>query len=471
MNKAAIASLLALSAFTVAPALVSHQGAAYAQAPAGQVQMDAAEFADYDNAMNKQTTPQTQAPALEAYLAKYPKSSVRTDVLQRIMLDYSQFDPAKALTAADNFLAVAPTNLQAYVIEVAYRKQMAEDPKTDAAAKTADLDAAASYAKKGLEATKAPAPAGVTADQQKAIVAFATPTFYSAIGEAALNNKDSAGAIAAYTSELASMKPEALSQPAALQEAFYLAQAYRVATPPDYINCTFYATRAAALAPDQFKAQLQPLADYCYKKFHGSKDGYDAIVAIAKSNATPPADFNTKITPAPTDADQANALMASTKDDEIAKLATGDKEYVLQYASAANAEKVWNAMKGKAVQIPGALVIESSPTSVKVAVSEGAVQDKKADFTFNLKPLVAPEEPKAKTPAALAAYKKAKAAYDKEVADDAAAVAVGKTVTLSGTYDSYTPNPMMIIMNDGEITLPKAAPAPKAPVHAAPHRK
>lgn len=471
MNKAAIASLLALSAFTVAPALVSHQGAAFAQAPAGQVQMDAAEFADYDNAMNKMTTPQTQAPALEAYLTKYPKSTVRTDILQRIMLDYSQFDPTKALTAADNFLAVAPTNLQAYVIEVAYRKQMAEDPKTDAAIKQTQLDSAAAYAKKGLAATSAPPPTGVTADQQKAIVAFATPTFYSAIGEAALNNKDSAGAIAAYTSELASIKPDQLSQPASLQEAFYLAQAYRIATPADYINCTFYATRAAALAPDQFKAQLQPLADFCYKKFHGSKDGYDAIVAIAKANATPPADFNTKITPAPTDADQANALMATTKDDEIAKLATGDKEYVLQYASAANAAKVWDAMKGKAVQIPGALVIESTDKVVKVAVSEGSVQDKKADFTFNLKPLVAPEEPKAKTPVALAAYKKAKAAYDKEVADDAAAIAVNKTVTLSGTYDSYTPNPMIIIMNEGEITLPKAAPAAKAPVHAAPRRK
>src|SRR5580698_5926305 len=99
MNKAAIASLLARSAFTVAPALVSNHGAAFAQAPTGQVQMPPDEFAVYDAAMNKQTTPQTQAPALEAYLAKYPQSSVRNDVLQRIMLDYSQFDPAKSITA------------------------------------------------------------------------------------------------------------------------------------------------------------------------------------------------------------------------------------------------------------------------------------------------------------------------------------------------------------------------------------
>ena len=475
MKKVAIASLLALSAFTVAPASITRHGAASAQAPTGQVQMDAAEFADYDNAMNKQTTPQTQAPALEAYLAKYPKSTVRTDILQRIMLDYSQFDPAKALTAADNFLAVSPSNLQAYVIEVAYRKQAAEDPKADAATKTAALDAAASYAKKGLDVTKLPVDpkSGMTADQLKAVVDFATPTFYAAIGEDAMNNKDSAGAVAAYKAELAAMKPDQLTTPAALQEVFYLAQAYRIATPPDFTNCAFYATRAATLAPAQFQAQLQPTATYCYKKQHGSADGYDAVVAAAKAGPNPPAGF--AIAPAPTDKDIADNLMKTTADADIPKLATGDKEFVLANAGPENATKVWDSIKGKAVEIPGALVIESTPTVVKVAVSDDAVQGKKADFTFNLKPLETPEEPKAKTAVAVAKYKKEKAAYDKQVADIADATTVGKTVTLDGTYDSYTPSPIMIVMNEGAVVLPKAAApkaaAPKAPVHAAAHRK
>jgi len=469
MNKAAIASLLALSAFTVAPALLSHHGAAFAQAPAapGQTVMDAAEFAVYDGAMNKQTTPQTQAPALEAYLVQYPKSSVRTDVLQRIMLDYSQFDPAKAVTAADNYLAVSPNNLQAYLIEVAYRTQAAQDPKVDAATKQAGLDTVATYAKKGLEVTKLPLDpkSGMTQAQLDAIVAIATPTFYGAIAADAMNNKDGAGAIAAYKSELAAIKPDQLTQPATLQEVFFLAQAYRLLTPPDFTSCAFYATRAAALAPAQFQGQLQPTANYCYKKQHGTMDGYDAVVAAAKSNTDPPAGF--AIAPAPTDKDIADGLMKTTADADIPKLATGDKEFVLANASPENAAKVWDSVKGKSYQIPGALVIESSPTVLKVAVSDDAVQGKKADYSFTLKPLTAPEEPKAKTPVALAAYKKAKAAYDKEVADDAAATAVGKTVTLAGTYDSYTPNPIMINMTDGEIILPKAEPAakPKPVVH------
>ena len=165
--------------------------------------------------------------------------------------------------------------------------------------------------------------------------------------------------------------------------------------------------------------------------------------------------------PAPTDKDQADAIMKTTADADIPKLATGDKEYILQYASPEYAAKVWDAVKGKTVQFPGALVIASTPTSVQVAVSDGAVQDKKADYTFNIKPLEAPAEPKAKTPAALAAYKKEKAAYDKAAADVTAATAVGSKVTLNGTYESYTPNPIMIIMSDGEVVLPKAAPAAK----------
>jgi len=470
MNKAVIASLLALSAFATAPGAISNAGTLFAQqpAPAGQIVMDAAEQADYDGAMAKlEGKPAQQAPALEAYLAKYPKSGVRNYVLLKIMFDYYQVpDPAKAVTAADNVLQTDPSNLQAIAIEVAFRSQLAA-AQTDPGAKQTGMDAAATFAQKGLDATK-PAdtkPGDTAFDTLKAQLA---PTFYSTIGADDLGKKDYAGAIAAFTSELKAV-PIASTQTVGipLQDTFYLGQAYYASTPPDYINCTFYATRAAAYAPDPYKTQFQKTADYCYKKFHGGTDGYDAVVAAAKANLFKPDSLT--ITPAPTDADQANNLMKTTADPDIPKLATGDKEYVLQFGSDENKAKVWDSVKGKSVEIPGALVIEVSPTTgfptvIKVAVSDGAVQDKKADFTFNIKPLEEPAEPKAKTPVALAAYKKAKAAYDKQVADITAAVAVGKNVTLSGTYSSYTPSPIMIIMDDGAVVLAKPAAA------ATPHR-
>jgi hypothetical protein len=170
--------------------------------------------------------------------------------------------------------------------------------------------------------------------------------------------------------------------------------------------------------------------------------------------------------------------MASTADADIPKLAVSDREYVLQYANDANKAKVWDAFKGKSVEIPGAVVIEVSPaasdpsaaptsfpTVIKVAVSDDAIQNKKADFTFNMKPIEAPAEPKARTPVAMAKYKKEKAAYD----DELALLVAGKTITLSGTWSSYTPQPIMIIMDDGELVPPK--PTKPAPVAHPPARR
>ena len=442
MNKAAIASLLVAG---FAPGLVSYNAAFAQPQAAGQVVMEPAEQKDYQDA-TAQTTPAAQAAAFEAYLAKYPKSQVKNYVLERIMIDYSQVDPTKAITAADNVLQVEPNNLQAYVIEIALRKDAAEK-QTDPGAKQSGLDAAASFAQKGLAVAKGPAPAETPADQFKALVAYATPLIYSTIAEDALNKKDGPTAVAAYKDELASMPPlnvddinstDKAKQTAALsnlQTNFDLGQAYYASTPPDYINCAFYTTRAASLAPDVFKPKLQPTANYCYKKQHGTMDGYADVVAAAKANTNPPADFTIK--PAPTDKDQADALMASTKDEDIPKLATGDKEYVLQYASDANAAKVWDSIKDKSVEVPDVLVIAATADQVQVAVSDDAVQSKTADFTFNMK------TPLKTVPA------------------------VGDKVTLTGTYASYTPKPIMITMSDADVVV-KKAPA-KAPVRRTPH--
>ena len=365
MKKAVVSSLLAVSAVSavlMAPGAVFHVGVSYAQAaPAGQVQMDPAEYAAYENAMNKQTTPQTQAPALEDYLTKFPKSSVKSAVLVQIMVDYSQFDPAKAITAADNVLVLDPGNVRALLIETAFRRANAEK-LTDATARQAAMDDAASFATKGAAATK---PAAMSDADFATLQAAAAPTFYSAIGTAALSKKDTATAIDAYKKELAATPVAQTTQPGtALQDTYYLGQAYYQSTPPDLVNCTFYATRAYSYAPAQYQSQM-PLAQYCYKKYHGGMDGYDAVVTAAKANLMPPSGFT--IVAAPSDADIAAKTVASTPD--LASLALSDKEFILKNGKSEDADKVFNTIKGKAVEIPDALVIAATADSVQVAVS------------------------------------------------------------------------------------------------------
>jgi len=430
MKKVVVASLLAVAGMVcvarIADAQTQVNLGSNAQSTSGGVQMSPAEYNAYNSAIT-QATPQAKAPALEAYLAAYPQSAVKAATLEQLMLAYSGFDPAKSLDAADRLLQVDPNNLRGLTFETYFRLSSA-DSIADPAAKQAALDKAADYAQKGLAAPK---PADMAAADFATLQGQAKPVFYRAIATAALNKKDAATAVTNFKLGIASVPLADTSKPGlTLQDTYELGQAYYQMTPPDYVNCTWYASRAAAFAPEPYKSQMLPLAKFCYKKYHGADDGYDAVLAAAQTNLDPPADF--KIKPAPSPADIVANVIATTPD--LATLAVSDKEFILTNGKPEDAAKVWDTIKGKAVQFPDATVISVSDTALTVAVSDDAVQSKTADFTFQL---AAP----LKTPPA-----------------------VGAKVAVSGTYASFTPSPIMITMSDGAIVEPKKAPA-KAPVH------
>jgi hypothetical protein len=478
MKKVVLASLLAVAG----AGLLAHPGFAQpttpvpAQAtPAGQAggqvttTMSQEEYASYNNAKT-QTTPAAQAAAWEAYLKAYPNSAVKEDALQQMLNAYSAGqDAAKTLDAADRLLAVNPNNFYGLVFEVSLRNAAAA-PLTDVTAKQAGLDAAAGYAVKGLAAPK---PKDMSDADWATLKQKGYPIFYSAIGAADLQKSDNAGAIAAYNSELTSVPVAATTTPGSvLMDTYYLASSYYTSKPPDYLNCAYYAARAAAYAPEPFKTTFTKLGTYCYTKYHGKPDGYDAVTAVAKDNLTPPASFSGSVTPAPTPADIVANLIATTPD--LAALALSDKEYVIQNgrpavaaspavdavaatattpavpakpavdARPSDADRVFGTIKGKSVEIPDATVIAATADQVQVAVSDDAVQSNTADFTFNMKePLKTVPAPKDK-------------------------------ITLSGTYDSYTQTPLMITMTDGAVVEKKKPPVKKpatAAHHPAPRRK
>jgi hypothetical protein len=423
MKKVVLASLLAVAG------AVPMTSALFAQQPAatGQVQMSPEEYAAYNNA-NTQTTPAAKAAAFEAYLKAYPASGVKADVLNQILFADSQTgDQAATLGAADRLLAIDPNNLRALTFEVYYRRADA-DKLTDPAAKTAALDTVATYAQKGLNTAK---PTGMSDDDFAKLKKATAPTFLSAVADDDLTKKDNASAITALKSEVDGDEPDTEHASPVLQDVYVLAQAYYTSTPPDFLNCAWYATRAAFFAPDAYKPTIQPLATYCYKKFHGSADGYDAMQTAVKTNLDPPAGF--VVTPAPKPEDIVAKVIATTPD--LATLAISDKEYILQYGKPADADKVFDTIKGKSVELPGLTVIAATADSLQVAVSDDAVQSKMADFTFTMK------EPLKTIPA------------------------VGDKITLDGTYASYTQSPLMITMSDGAVVAPKK---PAAPVHHAP---
>lgn len=488
MNKVVVASLLAVAgvAFAAQPGVAQTQVnlGQNAQSSSGGIQMSAAEYKAYNDAIT-QTNPQAKATALESYLEAYPQSQVKADTLQLLMLTYSSFDPTKTLSTADRLLQVDPNNLRALTLEVYFRMQSAEQ-STDATAKQTGLDSAADYAKKGLAVTAKPKDMS-DADFGK-VKASAYPVFYRAIGTAALNKKDTATAITNFKAELASVPVADTEKPGPiLQDTYSLAQAYYESTPSDPENCTWYATRAANFAPEPYKSQMLPLAKYCYKKYHGADDGYDAVTAAVATNLNPPAGFSIK--PAPKPEDIVKQVISTTPD--LSTLAVSDKEFILQNGAPDDTAKVWDILKGKSVELPNVTVVTATPTVITASVSDDAVQSKTADFTFNMA-----------TPL-----------------KDADVPAAGAQITISGTYNSYTvggvvkgtadttptagaapaagatpaagstpaaaapaapatpapaapaaaattaaPGPVMMIMSDGALVLPKKA----APVHHAP---
>ena len=330
MNKVVVASLLALSAVALAPgsrvAFAQNQVNLGTGAQGGAIEMPAAEANAYNNAIT-QTTPQAKATALEANLTQYPQSVVKESVLQQLMQAYSAFDPTKTLSAADRLLQVNPNNLQALTLETYFRRGSA-DTLTDPAAKQTALDTAAGFAQKGLAATK---PKDMSDADFKNLQAASTWIFHGTIADDDLNKKDSPTAISEFKSELGSVPVDQTTKPGQLlTDTYLLATAY-------YLNRRrlrlselhfWYAARADIVGSGALLEvrQMMPLAKYCYRKYHGADDGFDAVTAAVTTSLDPPATFSIK--PAPKPADIVKQVIATTPD--LAALAVSDREFILQ---------------------------------------------------------------------------------------------------------------------------------------------
>ncbi len=398
---------------------------ALAQDASGQITIkNPAEYNSYQNAVS-QTTPQAKAAASEAFLSAYPQSVVKTAVLNQLLDAYTQFDASKAVDAANRLLQVDPTNLKALYLIAFIKKQQATQVAASNPTQQAQLlDDAAAAAQKGLALAK---PDGVAEDAFKKQKATTDPFFHSVIAyDDIYSKKDLQGAITEFRTELemlSAANPAATQVAPALNDTLVLGQTYTQLKPADMINGVWYMSRAENFAPANFKPVIEKQAKYWYKRFHGTEDGYDAVMAASAKSVFPPQDF--KIDPAPTSKQIADKFVTDNPD--FTTYAMGDSEYVLANASPENAEKLWATLKDKVVIIPGT-VISADANQIKLAVTDDAKADKVADFTINMKKPLA----------------------DKDIP------AVGSDVkNLVGTYDSYTQTPPQIIMREGEFQVEK----------------
>jgi tetratricopeptide (TPR) repeat protein len=431
MKKVVLVTVLAFA--STALAVAPHAMAQDQSSQPGQITIkDPNEYNDYNNAIG-QSDNTAKAAAIESFLQKYPQSVVKPQLLELLMALYQGTgNVQKAADAASRVLQVSPNDMRALFLSVYVKKSQALQAlsKSDTATAQPLLDDAAALAQRGLTAPK---PDNVQQADFDKIKTATAPTFHSTIALDALVKKDYKTAISEFRAELQATPPDDTKKGPALYDTYQLGNAYVQQDPKDLVNGFWFLARAANFLPDP---QVDTAAQYWYKKYHGSADGYADVKSKAASSVFPPADFAvTPAPPPPSPQDLAHQAVTSTPD--LKTLALADKEFILTNGTQEDSDKVWAVMKGVTAEVPGT-VIEATADQVKVAVTDDAKASKTADFTINMKTSL------------------------KEIP------AVGSDIKVDATFDSYTKNPAMIIMTDGEIPGAK-----KAPVHrpAATHKK
>lgn len=432
MTRILLAVVLGASLGAGAQTAQPAQGQSSAPAQGSQSQApvikDPAEYNAYVAAV-QQTDPNAKISGLEAFLTQYPNSVMKTQALEILMGAYQQTNNIpKTMATANRVIAADPCNERALALLAYFDRVMAQGNQGNAAQELAD---GKKNGEQGISCFDK-----VTDPEIKKMQPQMTNIFNAAIGIADLQDKDYAGAIKY-------LKPVVDANPTDFSVVYPLALAYwpdpkTPTTPENSMNAIWYAARASAVAPAQAQAQIEKYAHSLYVRYHAGEDGWSDVLAKAKAGGAPPSDLATLIKPAPTPAEQAHSMIGQTSPD---KMDFATWEFILTNGTPDDQATVWNAIKGKAVQMVGA-VISTTPTQFMIAGSSDDISANKADITLNFED---------KVPAKL----------------------IPKTgdqnFQFQGEPSSYTSNPFMMVMDKGQLLRAKPETPARRPTHRSAH--
>jgi len=382
---------------------------------------DPAEYNSYIAAL-REANPQSQAQAFENFLQQYPNTVIKEDALEQLMAAYEKLGNAAKMTeTANRVLQVNPNNVRALVL-LAFSKRAAAEANQAPQQNAAE---ALQYGQRGLQAlaTMSKPESMSDADFEKFKTQVAI-IFNGSAGFGALQNKDFAGAQKYLQAAVDLEIRQNPNDPNTLRDIYPLALAYLEATPVNPAGLWWIA-RAAALSNDN--PQIVKYGQFKYTKYHGSPDGWDPLLAQAKTSAAPPANF--AVAPAPSPAEQAK-MLADSKDPK--SMDFSEWELILSRGSPEVQQKVWSQVKG--LQVPfAAKTIAASRTKLELAATADAIEKNAADVTVTMV-----------APLPLASVPKA-----------------GQEIQIQAKPDSYTASPFIMQMIDGQLIA--KPPAKKTP--------
>ncbi|SDS39273.1 hypothetical protein [Opitutus sp. GAS368] len=385
---------------------------------------DPAEYNAYMTALNT-AAPAAKAAAMEAFVVNYPGSVMRLDAFEQAMAAHQQTgDVAGTEQTARRLLDENPTNVRALTIVTYLERMRATSGDKPALAAVGD------HAKQGLAALAGwSRPEGITDSDYENLRRQMTAIFQGAAGFVALQSRDYLAAVDHY-------RVAVDTDPTNLQDVYQFSIAELESKPLQPAGF-WHIARAASLAHAAGNAAEKSISVYGlakYRRYHGSEEGWEQLLAAAVREPGLPADFAVK--PAPTPAEIA---VQAVETNDPATLSFSDDEYILGFrddspANRAAADKVWAYIQsrqqgGKRLQFSAVKVIASRANSLDVALTDDNQQAGQADLHIDLKAAMStPPLP-------------------------------GAIVNVVGVLTGYTPRPFRFVMEQGEVEIPVAPPA------------
>jgi len=429
-----VTGMLGLLSF--APMGMFGQGAAPADQTPKKNWKDRAEYDLYDG-ITKDTNAKTRLDKIEQWQKQYPTTDYKLERETLLVTTHAALNQPKETTeAAKRLLADDPKNFTAlyytaYVMQSLYGQTQSVDLLGEGEKASTTI----------LGSIDTP-PAGVTADQWAKLRPDVEVLAHVNLGFAGMVKKNWDAAETEFGKSLQ-------FNPNNGQVDYWMAFViYSQKKPERYPTAIFYFERAGtyegqgAAAPDLRKQGLD-FAKRLYKNYHGSEDGFNDVVALAKSSPTAPADMDSKIESIVAitkkqfaneeDWRKAHPQEALWKDLKTALTAADGSSYFDTKMKDAELP----TLKAKVVSLEPA----NKPKSILVAVEDGSNNTETADATLKFE---APLPGK---------------------------VDAGTELTFEGVPLSYTSSPLMVVFNVDKDKLHGWTGKNPAPVHHKPRAK
>ncbi len=249
--------------------------------------------ADLINSLPKETDPAKRLATLDKWKAGYPETAFAKERMAAYLATYQELKkPRETVDTANEILKSNPNDFDALRAILIWVPQLGQNPPQ---ADIDNLEKVANHFVNDADQIFTPANKPPYMNDQQWAQAKEPMRAFSqrTIGMLYLGKKDFPRAEAELT-KAAQMSPNDATVAQSLGQAI-LAQ--NKEHPEKQPLALFYYARAVGIdgqgaLPPQVKQQLQSFLTKAYTQYHGSNEGLDKVLAVAKANPAPPADFH-----------------------------------------------------------------------------------------------------------------------------------------------------------------------------------